>query len=88
MSWICNPCHVVGTGRPASDIHFQGSFGPCEDCHVPSDCAHCQCNYTYPLVDVEGNIIPQNVERAVKKAAVSVSERASNISNTDSGDSL
>ena len=43
MSWECDDCHTIATGKPGSDVHFSGSRGRCETCGRVRDCSDCQC---------------------------------------------
>lgn len=44
MSFECDRCHLIATGRNGSDVHFGGSYGPCETCHRSANCADCRCD--------------------------------------------
>lgn len=44
MSFECDPCHVIATGKPGSLVHFSGSYGRCETCKRTASCADCQCH--------------------------------------------
>lgn len=44
MSFKCNSCHKVATGKPADEIHFFKSYGPCETCGIKKTCLKCHCN--------------------------------------------
>lgn len=41
--FICRACHLKVFGTPMEDVHFRGSFGPCEHCRLSGSCADCKC---------------------------------------------
>lgn len=45
MSWECEKCHVLATGKTHAEAgHFYGgSRGLCETCHQGANCADCRC---------------------------------------------
>lgn len=44
MSFECDPCHTIATGKSGFDVHFRPmSRGRCETCGFTADCFECQC---------------------------------------------
>ena len=43
MSWECDRCHEVATGRAGGVMHFAWSRGRCETCEQTTDCCDCRC---------------------------------------------
>lgn len=44
MSFECDECHVIATGKKGSEIHFSGSYGQCETCKRVASCSECRCS--------------------------------------------
>lgn len=41
--FICDNDHRVRYGTSIRDVHLSLSFGACEVCHTPHECADCHC---------------------------------------------
>lgn len=45
MSFECNTCHTVATGKTHEErFHFFQSYGRCETCGKTASCADCHCS--------------------------------------------
>lgn len=44
MSFECDTCHEIATGKKGSLVHFSGSYGRCETCGYTATCSDCRCN--------------------------------------------
>lgn len=50
MSFICEECHIRTVHQSAVGVHIlPSSYGPCEDCHITTECYHCQCLPPHPI---------------------------------------
>lgn len=77
MSFECDPCHVIATGRThAETFHLSGSRGPCETCGIVSNCADCHCSGDWAKARAERRPVP-NYEpqlKAIEKVTLAFTE--------------